>query len=171
MRARAIAGSNSSSINCKYFRETVLLSKISDEHRLNRLVFDGVSKFMDTVDLPEQARTDQVTPLPYMCKVGDTAIAFISLLRRTRDDGGVGLVIQYTVKIGEKIIASLARNSRDPLYGMLRFRREHLAEDLEQLTNTFTSPMDFREMTREEAETFVAEDKSLARRQIRVTPR
>ena len=147
------------------------MPKLSDEHRLNRLIFDGVSKYMDIVDLPDQARSDQVTPLPYVCEVDDIAIAFISLFRRTRDDGGVGLVIQYTVKIGNKIVAALVRNSRDPLYGMLHFRREHLAEDLEYLTKTFTDSMDFREMTREEAETFAAEDKSLTKRQIRVTPR
>jgi hypothetical protein len=145
--------------------------ELSIEHRLNRLIFDGVTKYMDTVDLPENARSDQVTPVPYVCESGDATIAFISLFRRTRANGGVGLVIQYTVKIGDKVAAALVRNSRDPLYGMFHYRREHLAEDLEHLAKTFAGPMEFREMTRDEAESFAAEDKSLARRQIRVTPR
>lgn len=126
---------------------------------------------MDTVDLPPQTRADQVTPIPYICDLGGTTIAFISLFRRTRDEGGVGLVIQYTVKIGERVVAALVRNSRDPLYGMLHFRRKELAQDLEHLTAVVKDPLEFREMTREETETFAAEDKSLSRRQIRVTPR
>ena len=80
------------------------------------------------------------------------------------------MVIQYTVKVGGDVAASLVRNSRDPIYGMFHFRRERLAEDLEHLTATFAGPLDFREMTRAEAEIFAAEDTSLAKKQIRVVP-
>tara|TARA_R110000868_G_scaffold7821_7_gene41197 strand:- start:280 stop:723 length:444 start_codon:yes stop_codon:yes gene_type:complete len=143
----------------------------SNEHQLNRLIFDGVSKYMDTLDLPAEARGDRVTPIPYLGELGDVTVAFISLFRRTRANGGVGLIIQYTVRIGETVVASLVRNSRDPIYGMFHFRREHLPKDLEHLKATLIAPMSFREMTRAEAETFAVEDKSMAKKQIRVIPR
>ena len=147
------------------------MAELSNEHRLNRLIFDGVSKYMDTVDLPVQARADQVTPIPYVGEMSDVTVAFISLFRRTRATGGVGLIIQYTVKIGGVVVASLVRNSHDPIYGMFHYRRQRLTEDFEHLKATLTSPMEFREMTRVEAETFAAEDPGLAKKQIRIVPR
>lgn len=147
------------------------MAEPSNEHQLNRLIFDGLSKYMDTLELPAEAREDRVTPVPYLGEMGDVTVAFISLFRRTRANGGVGLIIQYTVRIGDTVVASLVRNSRDPIYGMLHFRREQLPEDLEHLKTTLTEPMAFRAMTRKEAETFAVEDKGMAKKQIRVLPR
>jgi len=120
--------------------------------------------------LPSNARSDQVTPVPYIADLDNVTIAYICLFRRTRRDGGVALVIQYTVKIGGYVVASFVRNSHDPMYAMLHFRRESLADDLQLLKTKITAPPAFREMTRSEAETFAAEDTRLSKKQIRILP-
>ena len=146
------------------------LKELSAEHQLNRMIFDGVSVYMDTADLPKQASADQATPVPYIGKIGNVTVAFIGLFRRTRTESGVGLVIQYTVKIGDIVVASLVRNVADPLYGMLHFRREFLNEVTKHLKKVINWPMEFREMTRSEAETFAVEDNNMAKKQIRILP-
>ncbi len=140
------------------------------EHQLNRLIFVGINAFMQTAAVPSRSRHDQFVPIPYLYEVGDTRIVAINLYRRTRARGGASLVVQYSVKIGNDVIATLERNPQEPIYGVFRYRREHLAADLETLAARLSGPLKFREMTREEAEKFVVDDKGLTKKKIRVLP-
>ena len=140
------------------------------EHQLNRLIFGGINAYMQTAAVPSRSRHDQFVPIPYLYEVGDTRIVAINLYRRTRGKGGASLVVQYSVKIGNDVIATLERNPQEPLYGVFRYRREHLAADFETLAARLTGAMEFREMTREETDKFVADDKGLTKKKIRVFP-
>ncbi|MEQ9447776.1 MAG: hypothetical protein RLN70_02600, partial [Rhodospirillaceae bacterium] len=143
------------------------MPELSLELQLHRLVYDDISRYMDARDLPDQARSDRLTPVPFIASMGEATIAFIALFRRTRPNGGVGTTVQYTIKLGPSIIAFLVRNSHDPTYGMLHYRREHLADDLAKLKRSLTGPLEFREMKREEADAFAAEAHGMSKKQIR----
>jgi hypothetical protein len=77
-------------------------------------------------------------------------------------------VIQYTVKIGGEVVIALVRNSQNPAYGMLHYRKADAAKDLAHLQATLTAPRDYREMTREEIDAFSTDVSGLAKKQIRI---
>ena len=140
------------------------------EHQINHLIFGDIERFMATREVPPDLSAKNLTPVPFIAMVGDVEIGFISLFRSTGPGRAVAMVIQYTVKVGGEVVATLIRSSQNPAYGMLHYRKSHAAGDFKHLTDTLTAPRDYREMTRAEIDQYSQDAQGLDKKQIRIMP-
>lgn len=140
------------------------------EHQINHLIFGDIERFMATREVPPNLSGQDLVPVPHIATVGDVDVGFIALFRRTGPGRAVAMVIQYTVRIGGEVVVALVRNSQNPAYGMLHYRKTEAADDLKHLQATLSAPRDYREMTRAEIDQFSADVHGLDKKQIRIMP-
>ncbi len=138
------------------------------EHQLHHLVFDDLENFVSAQPLPFQARMQQMTPLPYMTEVGDVGLAFIVLYRRVGQNRGVGIPVQYTVRVGGTTVLAMTRDLTAPLYGVLHYRKDHLGTDLAHLRTVLVGERTYREMTQEETKVYAEDAPNLMKKRIRL---
>ena len=140
------------------------------EHQINHLIFGDIERFMSTREVPPNLSNQNLMPVPHIATVGDVDVGFIALFRRTGPGRAVALVIQYTVRIGGDVAVALVRNSENPAYGMLHYRKARAAEDFAHLQAMLTAPRDYREMTRPEIDQFAVDVQGFDKKQIRIMP-
>jgi len=145
------------------------VTPLSNEHQLNRLIFDDIELFMSRQSVPPVRVPEQPTPIPFIATVDDIEVAFIAMIRRTSPTSVLALVIQYSVRAGGAVVASMIRNMQNPIYGLMHFRPE-IADDLAYLQNHLTGPLAYRLMTDDEIKHFAVDMDGMTKKQIRLRP-